>query len=764
MKKTISILLALVLVLSCVYGSGISTAYAATAHTFTEVDGSKVKTGEKDVTVLVFGRPTCYNTNSTLNALAAAKWINNDKIKVAFVDIDMCDKATIADFKDEIDCDYISFCYDTTEKSRNVMWNYVSGYITLPCVLYFDKNSECQIQTTGLQSANAVYNNICKIDSSIFEGGDVDFSDISIVTNVKYCQTEARKIIDNINEFRTGSDAWYWNSSSTQKVYPSGLKTLTYDYNLELAAMQRAAEVAVYFDHKRPNGKSCFTLTEEYGGSGENLTAGVNCNKTAEEAHISLREDDYNYSGQGHRRNMLDPDWKAFAAACVYCNGAYYWVEEFSTENRKPSATAANNSNTDVTIEISVDSISSLSISGSTESISLKVDEVVDLPKINASFELTECWPSKTTSGQLIPKWQVENKEIATAENNSLTGVKGGSTNVFCTAYDQKISIPVNVSGITFELEQAKFQYTGQPITPTVKNVKIGKTTLSIADYKISYADNTDIGTATVTVTGLGSYSEYSASMTFEIYCAHPNTILIEGTEPTCTESGKTSGAKCSLCGRTTKKQETIAPLGHSYEEQLVAPATLTDDGELAYICIRCGDKISGTIVHPGEYQLSRTSYKYAAKAYKPEVTVYDVYGNVIEKTDYTVTYLNNQNVGTGTAKVTFRGNYSGTKNLSFRINPVGTTVSKLTAKKKALTVSWKKQATQTMGYQIQYAKKASFSGAKTVTIKNNSSTKKTIKKLTSKKKYYVRIRTYKTVNGKKYYSSWSKAKSVKVK
>ncbi|MGN0521935.1 MAG: CHAP domain-containing protein [Eubacterium sp.] len=92
------------------------------------------------------------------------------------------------------------------------------------------------------------------------------------------------------------------------------------------------------------------------------------------------------------------------------------------------------------------------------------------------------------------------------------------------------------------------------------------------------------------------------------------------------------------------------------------------------------------------------------------------------------------------------------------------TGISKLTAKSKAFTVKWKKPSDQITGYQIQYSTDNKFSNAKTVTVSKSTTTSKTISKLKAKKKYYVRIRTYKKVNGKKYYSSWSKAKSVTTK
>lgn len=89
----------------------------------------------------------------------------------------------------------------------------------------------------------------------------------------------------------------------------------------------------------------------------------------------------------------------------------------------------------------------------------------------------------------------------------------------------------------------------------------------------------------------------------------------------------------------------------------------------------------------------------------------------------------------------------------------------KLKAGKKSITVQWKKQA-DISGYQIQYSanKKFKKNATKIKTVKKSAVIKVTIKKLKAGKKYYVRVRTYKTVNGRDYYSGWSKAKTVKTK
>ena len=207
----------------------------------------------------------------------------------------------------------------------------------------------------------------------------------------------------------------------------------------------------------------------------------------------------------------------------------------------------------------------------------------------------------------------------------------------------------------------------------------------------------------------------------------------------------------------------------HSYKTT-ITPATTKANGKIVKKCSVCGASTTTAINKPEKYTLSSTSYTYDGKVKKPSVTVADNNGIILKKgTDYTLTYSDGRkNVGSYIVTINFKGNYSGTVKKTFTIKPKATSISKLTAGKKKFTVKWKKQATQTTGYEIQYSTSSKFKSAKTVTVSKNKTTSKTISKLKAKKKYYVRIRTYKTVkvNGKstKIYSSWSKAKSVTTK
>ena len=214
----------------------------------------------------------------------------------------------------------------------------------------------------------------------------------------------------------------------------------------------------------------------------------------------------------------------------------------------------------------------------------------------------------------------------------------------------------------------------------------------------------------------------------------------------------------------------TVGHNTHAYK-QMVTKATTAKDGQTYKKCTVCG-AVTGKTVIPkaSNIKLSKTAYTYNGKVQRPGVTVKNSKGKALKNgTDYTVSYPKGmKNVGKYTVKVTLKGNYSGSKSMTYNINPKGTSVSKVTAAKKGFKVTWKKQATQTTGYQVQYSTSSKFKKAKTVTISKNKTTSKSVSKLSAKKKYYVRVRTYKTVKigGKsvKLYSGWSKAKSVTTK
>ena len=234
---------------------------------------------------------------------------------------------------------------------------------------------------------------------------------------------------------------------------------------------------------------------------------------------------------------------------------------------------------------------------------------------------------------------------------------------------------------------------------------------------------------------------------------------------------GKQSIIALDKAGNVSSKMIVTVNDGHKYQTVPTKKATTSANGTAVTSCTVCGDvESTATIYYPKTVKLQATSYIYGGKTITPSVTVEDSNGKTISESNYTVSYANGRkSVGIYKVKVTFKGNYSGYKNLEFNINPKGTSISSVSGAKKAFTVKWKKQsakmATSTItGYQIRYSTSSKMTSAKINTVKGYKSTNKKITKLSANKKYYVQVRTYKTVSGKTYYSSWSKVKSVKTK
>ena len=300
---------------------------------------------------------------------------------------------------------------------------------------------------------------------------------------------------------------------------------------------------------------------------------------------------------------------------------------------------------------------------------------------------------------------------VATVDSRGVvTGVKAGTATItitadatdVCTAATKTVTVTVTAAPTPTPTPTPQLQsiagaavtvaaqtYTGKALTPAPKVVLGGKTLTKGTHYTVAYSNNTNAGTATVTVKG------------------------IEG-------AGYTGSKSASF---------TIAPAS-------ATPAVT----------------------------LSKASFAYSGKEQKPTVTV-KVNGIVQPASAYAVAWPTGcKNVGIYKVAVTLKGNYAGTADASYKIVPKKTSIAKVTPVRKGFTAKWKKQAKQTTGYQVQYSLKKNFKKAKTVTVKGAKKTSQKITKLKAKKKYYVRVRTYKTIGKTKYYSAWSKAKYVTTK
>lgn len=206
-----------------------------------------------------------------------------------------------------------------------------------------------------------------------------------------------------------------------------------------------------------------------------------------------------------------------------------------------------------------------------------------------------------------------------------------------------------------------------------------------------------------------------------------------------------------------------ITPHIHSYSNQ-ITKATLLKDGVIIPKC-SCGvEDLKIVIPHPAKISLSKTKFTYNGKSQQPKVTIYDSASKVISPSNYTVSYeKSRKSVGTHKVKIKFKKNYSGTTYRSYEIRPKTPTLKSVSKLSRGFLVKWSK-VSSVSGYQIQYSTNKKFTRSRIGTVEKKSATSASVRRLSARKKYYVRIRSFKYANGSTYYSSWSKAKNVTTK
>ena len=326
----------------------------------------------------------------------------------------------------------------------------------------------------------------------------------------------------------------------------------------------------------------------------------------------------------------------------------------------------------------------------------------------------------------------------------------------------------------------SSLSFTGSNITPSVTVKVAGRTLTNGTDYTVSYSNNKNVGTSNVYVYGKGNYSG-SLSAKFDIVPAKQQIQKLEtkykGFYIDWAQKGSATGYDIEY--------SVNANMSSAVSKHLTAnkPDTLTVSGlsgdKVYYVRVRSYTNVNGKVYYGAwsdiksiktannditKATVSGISTKvFTGKAITQNVTV--KVGNAVLKngTDYTVSYSNNKKVGKATVKITGKGKYGGVITKTFKINPAKQEIQKLTAKSKAFFIDWAQKGSAT-GYEIQYATNSKFTSAKKVTITNNKTDKTTVSKLSANKKYYVRVRSYTTVGGTKYYGAWSSVKNVTTK
>ena len=338
----------------------------------------------------------------------------------------------------------------------------------------------------------------------------------NVCIDVTYGQTEARTMLEMINGLRKPDQAWYWNSSDTAKIYLKNLNNLSYDYELEKAAMQRAAELAVYYSHFRPDDSSFFTaFTGVYSSAGENIAYGYN---TAAEVFEAWSEENENSSGQGHRRNMLNETFTAVAVGHAVHNGVHYWVQEF----RSPLSSMAYTEPCDET---------------------KTVDMVLNCDKTGYYHDLA-------FAQELMPLSVGESKEL------SCLGLY--------LNHDENLAYTHDESSIFVRLKDVEYNIADPSVAKIedgkVIGVSAGKTIVGASVENRLYAPMEVI-----------VYSKGSSTP----LCMHSDTVNVSKTEPTCFERGFEAGVYCNDCNTYISGHEKIPVTDiHSVKQKTIAGNT----------------------------------------------------------------------------------------------------------------------------------------------------------------------------------------------
>ena len=357
--------------------------------------------------------------------------------------------------------------------------------------------------------------------------------------------------------------------------------------------------------------------------------------------------------------------------------------------------------------------------------------------------------------------------------------------NITWVPWDPKTGSPAkrSLALCDIKIAEQKYTYDGTEKTPEVIIIDGNHTLRKNTDYTVKCSNNINAGNAELEITGAGNYSgTYKAG------------FLIEQTEPSLKFDRKTItvkyGTKPFLCALSEKTTDgTITYSSSNPKAAVVDPATgkvtIKGGGTAAIMAYAakgtnytsgstfCTIKVTKRSNTIKASNIRRTWY---AKARNISINA-KVYGKAPLKYSSSSKSVKVDKKGmitiaakfTGSARITIRssataGYNAATKHITVTVNPAGTTLT--TAKSlsgRKAQITWKKNGYVT-GYEIQYSVNKNFRSGSKKTVSGASKTKYTLTKLQKNKTYYVRIRTYKKSGTKKYYSSWSKVKAVRIR
>lgn len=340
--------------------------------------------------------------------------------------------------------------------------------------------------------------------------------------------------------------------------------------------------------------------------------------------------------------------------------------------------------------------------------------------------------------------------------------VKGSAADLYAQEYDMPVEYmveKVDISAAQVNGVSNSYNYTGKAITPNV-TVKFGDTVLTKSvDYTVSYSNNTNAGTATINITGIGKY-EGNLAKTFNIARINMSKtyISLSATKYTYNQDAKKPSVTAKYSGMTLKNGTDYTLKYSNNINAGTASVIVTGKGNYTG-SITKNFTINKKSISQTSIKLSKTTFTYNKKTQTPSVTIKLNGIKLKNGIDYTVSYKNIK-IGESKVTITGKGNYSGKITKSYKIKIGTPKINKITTKSRKVTLKYSK-ITGAKSYEIYYSTKES-SGFKK--LGSTSKTTFTSKKLTKNTKYYFKIKAYSKISDKKYYSSYSSVKNIKVK
>jgi len=535
-------------------------------------------------TVIVMGGVDCGNTLATLDNLYEALEKGKD-----FYLLDLLVKgAVVSDIETHIE-KYSRSIFSNNYYPNNSLYESIAKQIGLPrstvimpIIAVLDEKGQAVLAASGTESIEGAVEGLAmalgELDEYYREREEYYESlkgPIFKVSN-KVHYDEAFKVLDIVNEERA----------------TEGLTPLEMDSNLLKLANQRGAEISFYYSHTRPNGEPWSTLIKQGGIRSEIIAVGYGSAAAAMNGWMN---------SEGHRKNILTPGFRYMGVSAYEADGEMFWVQVFSNEKESiaPKRSDVVTETHSVETLLGQDIYFGENYENRSDYFAVNIDTVTEMKTLIVLFN-TNWYPIQHSNlDPDIWNWSSSNTGVATVdEKGRVTAKKAGKTTITVTNKNKpsvkasatvEVFIPITKATVTGISDKA---YTGQALTQNISVSFNGTALQENRDFEVQYSNNKEEGTATVKITGKGSYNG-SVARTFKI--TH-SLRKVAAKAATCTVAGNVEYWHCNGCNKNFSNDNAtnevtttvISPLGHNYGNWTeTKAASCTAKGEETRTCKR---------------------------------------------------------------------------------------------------------------------------------------------------------------------------------